>query len=212
MIGTGDLLRYNHGTLKPIALPILGELGDLTKDGKRDLVGTVIYTYSPDRPPGGIVCYPRVGSIDRFEFADPVAIRYLEHPQSNEARHLKAGYLHLASGRLHPPSQFRRQPTVLRSQPGSDRIPHRQRRPPQPGCPGLDRLGDLPYSRPGRADEPLLSGARPPPGPPATAPPRRRTRRSTLRPRASPSSGSAAGRGCSARSMKSTLWSVPNVA
>ena len=100
MIGTGDLLRYNHGTLQPIALPILGALVDLTGDGKRDLVGTVIYTYSPDRPPGGIVCYPRVGSIDRFEFADPVAIRYLEHPQSNEARHLKAGYLHLDAGDL----------------------------------------------------------------------------------------------------------------
>ena len=100
MIGTGDLLRYNAGEAKPISLPILGALVDLTGDGKRDLVGTVIYTYSPDRPPGGIVCYPRVGDTDEFRFGDPVAIRYLEASGASEPRHLRAGYLHLDAGDL----------------------------------------------------------------------------------------------------------------
>ena len=100
MIGTGDLLRYNSGKPKPISLPILGALVDLTGDGKRDLVGTVIYTYSPDRPPGGIVCYPRVGDTDEFRFGDPVAIRYLEASGASEPRHLRAGYLHLDAGDL----------------------------------------------------------------------------------------------------------------
>ena len=100
MIGTGDLLRYNAGEPKPISLPILGALVDLTGDGKRDLVGTVIYTYSPDRPPGGIVCYPRVGGADEFQFGEPVAIRYLDEAGSPEPRHLRAGYLHLDAGDL----------------------------------------------------------------------------------------------------------------
>ena len=100
MIGTGDLLRYNAGEPKPISLPILGALVDLTGDGKRDLVGTGIYTYSPDRPPGGIVCYPRVGGVDEFEFGEPVAIRYLDEAGSPEPRHLRAGYLHLDAGDL----------------------------------------------------------------------------------------------------------------
>ena len=100
MIGTGDLLRYNAGEPKPISLPILGALVDLTGDGKRDLVGTVIYTYSPDRPPGGIVCYPRVGGTGEFRFGDPVAIRYLEASGASEPRHLRAGYLHLDAGDL----------------------------------------------------------------------------------------------------------------
>ena len=100
MIGTGDLLRYNAGEPKPISLPILGALVDLTGDGKRDLVGTAIYTYSPDRPPGGIICYPRVGGTDEFRFGDPVAIRYLEESGSSEPRHLRAGYLHLDAGDL----------------------------------------------------------------------------------------------------------------
>ncbi len=38
----------------------------------------------------------------------------------------------------------------------SGRIPHCQGYPPHPGCPGLDRAGDLPYSKPGGTDEPLL--------------------------------------------------------
>ncbi len=100
LIGTGDLLRYNGGELRPLALPVLGALVDLTGDGKRDLVGTVVYTYSHHRPPGGIVCYPRVGSIDQFEFGDPVAIRYLDKSQSKDLKHLRAGYLHLDAADL----------------------------------------------------------------------------------------------------------------
>ena len=46
-IGVGDLLRYNAGVPRTIALSYLGRLVDLNGDGKRDLVGCWNYAYRP---------------------------------------------------------------------------------------------------------------------------------------------------------------------
>ena len=73
--GGRDLLRYDTGKPCPIALICLSRLIDLPGDGKRDLVGCWNYTYRPGTPWDGLVCYPRVGDTNRFEFGDPLPIR-----------------------------------------------------------------------------------------------------------------------------------------
>ena len=75
-IGTGDLLRYNAGKPRPIALPCLSGLVDLTGDGKRDLVGCWNYSYRPGSPWSGVICYPRVRGADGFEFGDLARVRH----------------------------------------------------------------------------------------------------------------------------------------
>ncbi len=92
VIGTGDLLHYNAGEPRRIALPRPARLIDLTGDGKRDLVGSWKYAYRHDAPWSGIVCYPRVGDTDRFEFGDLLRVRYLigteeDKRQQHLARH-----------------------------------------------------------------------------------------------------------------------------
>ncbi|HCU34486.1 MAG TPA: hypothetical protein DGT21_03290 [Armatimonadetes bacterium] len=78
MIGTGDLLRYNAGVPRPISLCTLSGLADLTGDGNPDLVGCWNYAYRPGWPWSGIVCYPRVGDGEQFEFGDLFRLRYVE--------------------------------------------------------------------------------------------------------------------------------------
>jgi len=87
LIGTGDLLRYNAGVPRPFALPSAARLIDLTGDGKRDLVGCWSYAYRPGDPWDGIICYPRVGGADRFEFGDLVRVRYLDDRDSTAFHH-----------------------------------------------------------------------------------------------------------------------------
>jgi len=78
LIGNGDLLRYNAGRPRPIALIYPSGLVDLTGDGKPDLVGCWNYAYRPGDPWDGIVCYPRVGGRQRFEFGDLLRVRYVD--------------------------------------------------------------------------------------------------------------------------------------
>ena len=50
MIGVGDLLRYNAGQPRPLALIYPARLVDLTGDGTLDLVGCWNYAYRPGWP------------------------------------------------------------------------------------------------------------------------------------------------------------------
>ena len=94
MIGTGDLLRYNAGEARPIALPYISGLVDLTGDGRRDLVGCWNYAYRPGWPWDGVICYPRHGGTDAFELGDLCRVRYVEQPDSREFKHLDGIYMH----------------------------------------------------------------------------------------------------------------------
>ena len=76
LIGVGDLLRYNAGEPRPIVIPFDAALVDLTGDGERDLVGCWNYFYGYGDQTSGVVCYPRVGPRDAFEFGDMVRLRY----------------------------------------------------------------------------------------------------------------------------------------
>lgn len=86
-IGNGDLLRYNAGEPRPIALVHHSGLVDLTGDGKLDLVGCWNYSYRPGDPWSGIVCYPRMGESNKFEFGDLVRIRYVTDESSRDFKH-----------------------------------------------------------------------------------------------------------------------------
>ncbi len=92
-IGTGDLLRYNAGQPRPIELNCPARLVDLTGDGKPDLVGTWNYAYRPGDPWNGIACYPRVGELTDFLFADLVRVRYVERRGSQGYRHFEQTYM-----------------------------------------------------------------------------------------------------------------------
>jgi len=93
MVGAGDLLRYNGGTARPTMIRYPSNLVDLTGDGKLDLVGFWPHPYEPKAPKGGIFCYPRVGSSDKFEFADLVRIRYRSQIKAREFGHFTGPYL-----------------------------------------------------------------------------------------------------------------------
>ena len=93
LIGNGDLLRYNAGKPRPIALVFHSGLVDLTGDGKPDLVGTWNYSYRPGDPWDGIVCYPRVGSLSKFEFGDLVRIRFVNKESSRDFKHFVRVYM-----------------------------------------------------------------------------------------------------------------------
>ena len=86
-IGVGDLLRYNANESRPIGISYPARLIDLTGDGKRDLVGCWNYAYRPGWPWDGIICYPRVGDPEDFEFGDMVRIRYVSHADSTDFKH-----------------------------------------------------------------------------------------------------------------------------
>ena len=96
-IGTGDLLRYNAGEPRPLTMPYLSRLVDLTGDGRRDLVGCWMYAYEPGQPWNGIFCFPRTGggdAEDSFEFGDPVRLRYVAERGSGEFKHFSSKYMH----------------------------------------------------------------------------------------------------------------------
>ena len=85
LIGTGDLLRYNAGTGRPITLAYSMALLDMTGDGNADLVGTWNYARRPGYPGDAVVCYPRVGEGQSLEFGELVRLRKSAHgePPSN---------------------------------------------------------------------------------------------------------------------------------
>ena len=91
MIGVGDLLRFNAGDARPIVLPYLSRMVDLTGDGKPDIVGCWNYAYRPGWPWDGIVCYPRVDVGSRFEFGDLVRVR---HAEGGTFKHFSKTYMH----------------------------------------------------------------------------------------------------------------------
>ena len=93
LIGVGDLLRYNAEVPRPFTLPYLSRLIDINGDGKRDLVGCWNYAYRPGSPWDGIVCYPRVGSTEGFEFGDLVRIRYVDTAGSTDFKHFSTTYM-----------------------------------------------------------------------------------------------------------------------
>ncbi len=93
LIGVGDLLRYNANEPRPIGMSYPARLIDLTGDGKRDLVGCWNYAYRPGWPWDGIICYPREGDTDNFEFGDMVRIRYVSHIDSADFKHFSKIYM-----------------------------------------------------------------------------------------------------------------------
>lgn len=92
MIGVGDLLRYNAGVPRPIALAHSMRLVDITGDGRADLVGCWNYYYRPGSPVSGIVCYPRVGRDEDFTFGDLARLRYVEGEGSRRFKHFPEVY------------------------------------------------------------------------------------------------------------------------
>jgi len=92
-IGTGDLLRYNANVPRPIGLPYLSGLVDLTGDGKADLVGCWNYAHRPGSPWDGIVCYPRVGDGNRWEFGDLVRVRHITSAEPSQFQHFSSIYM-----------------------------------------------------------------------------------------------------------------------
>ena len=92
MIGVGDLLRYNAGVPRPIAISHSMRLVDMTGDGRGDLVGCWNYYYRPGSPISGIVCYPRVGPEEDFTFGDLARLRYVDERGSGELKHFPDVY------------------------------------------------------------------------------------------------------------------------
>ena len=93
LVGVGDLLRYNAGALRPICLAHSATLVDLNGDGMRDLVGCWNYAYRPGDPWDGVICYPRVGDPDDFEFGDLVRLRYVDRPGDTNLKHFEHIYM-----------------------------------------------------------------------------------------------------------------------
>jgi len=97
MVGVGDLLRYNAGEPRPIALPYLSRLVDLTGDGKPDLIGCWNYAYRPGWPWDGIIFYPgivdRMLDSHRMDFGDLTRIRFVDKTGSTTFRHFEGTYM-----------------------------------------------------------------------------------------------------------------------
>ena len=81
LVGTGDLLRYNAPTPRPITLINSLHLLDLTGDGKTDLAGCWNYYHRPGSPISGLVCCPRTGAEGDLLFGDMARLRYVEDGQ-----------------------------------------------------------------------------------------------------------------------------------
>ena len=92
-IGVGDLVRYNAGEPRPIAMPNSMRLIDITGDGRCDLVGCWNYYHRPGSPISGIVCYPRVGPEEAFTFGDMARLRFVEERGSSDYQHFPGTYV-----------------------------------------------------------------------------------------------------------------------
>ena len=94
-IGTGDLLRYNAGVPRPIVLPYLSGLHDLTGDGKRDLVGCWNYAYRPGEPWDGVILYPATSTEEVFRFGELTHLRYVTKEEPDKFRFLSSIYMYV---------------------------------------------------------------------------------------------------------------------
>ncbi len=92
-VGVGDLLRYNAGRPRPIAMPFPARLVDLTGDGKPDFVGAWNYAYRDDSPWDGIICYPAIGDPQSLQFGDLVRVRYVDKAGSTDFKHFSKIYM-----------------------------------------------------------------------------------------------------------------------
>ncbi|NKB71616.1 MAG: hypothetical protein GKR89_31465 [Candidatus Latescibacteria bacterium] len=93
LVGSGDLLRYNASTPRPITLANSLHLLDITGDGRADLVGCWNYYHRPGEPISGLVCYPRTGTVDDLLFGDMARLRYIE---DGELKHFPGVYVRTA--------------------------------------------------------------------------------------------------------------------
>jgi hypothetical protein len=93
LIGTGDLLRYNAGTPRPITLPYLSGLHDLDGDGLRDLLGCWNYAYRPGQAWDGIILYPRRGTAKDFNFDEMTHLRYVTKEAPNVFQFFSSIYM-----------------------------------------------------------------------------------------------------------------------
>ncbi|MEE3285902.1 MAG: VCBS repeat-containing protein [Planctomycetota bacterium] len=95
LIGVGDLVSYNAGVPRPIAMRFPARLVDLTGDGRLDLVGTLPHYYAPGGELGGIVCIPQVAAETRgeLEFGEMVRLRYKQSSEDDQLKHFMGPYL-----------------------------------------------------------------------------------------------------------------------
>ena len=93
MIGVGDTIRYNAGVPRPSTMRYPSRLVDLTGDGKPDLVGALSHVYVPGWPYGCIVSYPRMGSMDKFEFGEMIRVRYGDQIEAGAFKDFRGPYL-----------------------------------------------------------------------------------------------------------------------
>ena len=91
LVGVGDLLRYNAGAPRPIALGGSARLVDMTGDGLADLVGCWNYYHRPGAPRSGVVCYPRVEGD--FCFGEMARLRWVEQRGSQDLQHFPGTYI-----------------------------------------------------------------------------------------------------------------------
>jgi FG-GAP-like repeat len=92
-VGVGDLLRYNAGVPRPVALCYLAGLYDVTGDGLRDVVGCWNYSYRPGWPDDGVVFYPRVGEAERLDVGDLARLRYVTPDAPDTPKHFGTTYM-----------------------------------------------------------------------------------------------------------------------
>jgi len=91
-IGTGDLLRFNAGSQRPITLFFSATLADLTGDGRPDLLGCWNYAYRPGDPWGGVIVYPALDSTRPWQFGDLQRVRYFESSDPDTLRDFETYY------------------------------------------------------------------------------------------------------------------------
>lgn len=80
-IGVGDLLRFNAGEPRPIAIPYSIGLHDLNGDGALDLTGTWNYGHRPGWPWDGIICHLNT-KPNGFEFGDMIRLRHVSNAET----------------------------------------------------------------------------------------------------------------------------------
>jgi len=92
LVGVGDLLRYNAGVPRPIALGGSARLVPLMGNDQADLVGCWNYYHRPGTPISGVVCFPRTNK--ELQFGDMARLRYLEHRDGDKLHHFPGTYVY----------------------------------------------------------------------------------------------------------------------
>lgn len=89
LVGTGDLLRYNADTPRPLTLYSM-RLAPLSGAAGPDLAGTWNYYHRPGAPISGVVCHPYLGE---GLFGDLVRLRYAERRGDTELKDFPGTYV-----------------------------------------------------------------------------------------------------------------------